>query len=231
MIITFVLECILSLLSGYIAYIVTNNIYFLVAVAILFIGYFAFVEFSLKKNYKMKNIKANDLNIFIHDFIASICCNGSIDKAIKEAYANASGYLKEEIDSVSEFKGIKKLESLTRYFSSSFYQLFLKCASSFEKGDSLSSFYYLYSENNRLLKAKETEKKKLIKSFFEFAITWIVAFIILLIARYAISNFIASLSKNFIYLVGIGAFFLFFMFSIHLFITTTNRSKNIYEQN
>ncbi len=219
----YVIYLLVSLLSSFASYYLTNNILFLIVTLFIFLAFFLIFELCFFRKEKNKIKKGKDLNVFIHDFFLTYCVNFSIEEAMQNGSIRTSKSFQENLKMLDEFKMMEKLEKLTDYFSSSLYFLFLKTVNYCENmsEDRVKTISFLLEENNRYILNESNLEKRIAKAFGEFAILWIISFLILIILRFSINNYFAKLSTNIIYLSGIAIYFLFFLFSIYLFMQVT----------
>lgn len=232
MIFDYVIYVMVSLLSSLASYYLTNNIYFLVGTAAIYLAYFLIYEFFFKRKERVKLKRNKDLTTFIHDFFLAYSVDYSLDNALLAAQENASSGLKEQIEMLKEFKGEEKLERLSDYFPSSLYQLFLKtihlCNNYSE--DRVKTISFLLEENNRYIFNQKILQKSIWRGLIEFSLLWIISFSILIIVRFAVNSYFDRIIKTWIYLIGIAFYFAFFLFSIHLFMQATHGRIKHYEQ-
>lgn len=217
------------LVSGLVAgssYLMSNNLIFTLVTLALFLLYF----FLYARYYQAKHIKQNkanhDLSTFIHDFIYGYAKNNSLKEGLNEATVNVSYTLVEHLKLLEEYPILDRLEQLSGYFNSPFYLLFLDTVrGAHESGnDILKSGTFLLEENDRLIHERKNSDRHTLKALGEFALLWLIAFLVLIILRFAITNQFTYISTSWIYLVGLGIFYAFFMFSLYLFTYVNKRS-------
>ena len=232
MIFDYIIYVLVSTLVGLASYYLTSNVYFLVVTLGVYLIYFIIYELLFKRKTRSRLEKNKDLTTFIHDFFLAYNVDFSIANAINKSKNNASRQLKERLKMVSEFKAMEQLERLTDYFSSSLYQLFLKTLylSENNREDHAKTISFLLEENNRFMLNQKALKRNIVRALIEFSLLWIVSFLILIIMRFAINNYFNKIITLGIYLGGVAAYFIFFLFSIHLFMHATNGSIKRYEQ-
>ncbi|MCQ2794749.1 MAG: hypothetical protein MJ214_00895 [Bacilli bacterium] len=232
MIFDYVIYIMVSLLAGLAGYYLTNNLYFLIGTMVIYLAYFVIYEFLFKRKERLQLMHNKDLTTFIHDFFLAYSVDYSLDNALLAAQENVSASLKEQVKMLEEFKGEEKLERLTDYFSSSLYQLFLKtisiCNNKSEEHDKAISF--LLEENNNYLLNQKVLQKSIWRALVEFSLLWIISFSVLIVIRFAVNSYFDQITKTGIYLIGIIFYFVFFLFSIHLFMRATRGRIKRYEE-
>lgn len=232
MIFDYIIYVLVSTLAGLASYYLTSNVYFLLGTLGAFLIYFIVYELLFKRKARIRLEKNKDLTTFIHDFFLAYNIDFSLTNAINASKNNVSRQLKERLKMTSEFKEMEQLERLTDYFTSSLYQLFLKTIYLSENNSEnrTKTISFLLEENNRFLLNQKVLKKNIVKALIEFSLLWIVSFLILIIMRFAINNYFNKVITLGIYLGGVAIYFIFFLFSIHLFMHATNGSIKRYEQ-
>lgn len=232
MIFDYVIYGLVALLSALASFYLTNNLYFLIGTFLIYAIYFVIYEMMFKRKARVTSNHKKDLTTFIHDFFLSYSVDFVLDNAINAAQSNVSNALKEQIKMLDEFKGMDKLERLTEYFSSSLYQLFLKTISLCESNslDRDQTITFLLEENNRYIFNQKIMQRNILRSFVEFSLLWIVSFLIMIIVRFAVNSYFDKVAHVWFYLLGIGIYFAFFLFSIHLFLQSTHGRIKRYEQ-
>lgn len=232
MLVDYVIYGLLSILSALASFYLTNNIYFLLITFIVFLGYFVFFELHFKRKERKQYSRNKDLNIFIHDFFIDYSVKPNLTNAINSASQNVSNHLKEEIKLLEEFSPSEKLDHLSKYFSSSLYQLFIKTIYLCEDrhDDVMKTAGFLLEENEQAILSQKKMNRNLWRSLCEFSLLWAVSFIILIMIRFAINNYFIVISQTWFYQLGVGCYFLFFLISIHLFLFASHGSVKRYEQ-
>ena len=232
MIFDYIIYIMVTLLSGLASYYLTNNFYILIGTFVIYFAYFLIYEILFKRKERRRLTRNKDLTIFIHDFFLVYSVDFSLDKAISNSQANVSYHLKEQFRMLKEFTSQEQLDRLADYFNSSLYQLFLKTIdlSINYSEDRIKTISFLLEENNRYVYQQKILQKSIWRSLCEFSMLWIVSFLILITLRFAINNYFANLAHAWFYLAGVILYFLFFLFSIHLFMRSTNGSIKRYEQ-
>lgn len=209
--------------------ITSGNLIFAVVVFVLFALYFILYERLVNLARDKKNKKDLDLNIFIHDFILAYSHHSSLEEAINQSTINVSYPLVEHLKLLEEYDIMERLNQLSSYFNDPFYQLFLQTITlaNENKSDILKSGNFLLEENDRIIHERKLKNKNVYKALGEFILLWAVSFLVLLIMRFAINNHFAKISSSWIYLLGLGIYYAFFLLSIYLFMYTANRSLKI----
>ncbi|MCQ2792586.1 MAG: hypothetical protein MJ208_03590 [Bacilli bacterium] len=232
MVVDYFIYCLISLLAGVASFYLTDNLYFLIFTFLIYLLSFIAFEVILKRKARIHREHHKDLTIFIHDLFLPYSANVSLEESIAYANKNVSMRLQEEIKLLDEFKGEEKLDRLTNYFHSSLYSLFLKtihlCETS--SGEKIQTISFLLEENNRYIFQNKTFQKNAWRSLCEFALLWIVSFLILIIIRFAINSYFSAIVQAWFYLFGIGIYFFFFLLSVHLFMYVTYQGEKNNEQ-
>ena len=158
---------------------------------------------------------------FINNFVISLNIKGSLNAAMQSGYETANEATKEIIDSIKEMNEEEKLTYLTKYFRFDLYHLFVDTIILWneEGGDILKMSRFLVEQirlkEEYLLTCQSIHKTKTI----EFAILWSIALSILVVLRFALSQFFSYILHTIIYQVSIVVIMLFFLLSIYLLVS------------
>ena len=209
-----------ALISG-ISFIMTNSIYFVIGIAIVYIIYFLLIGNVFIRKY-FKNIKRFDSCYnFMNTFLIGVNLKGNLYQAFEYVEQIMD---KDYLDIYNGIKGLKdeeKLEYLSSYYPYDIYRIFLQLIKVFK----ISKIDIIQLSNNLVNEARQindslTKKRNLNRNkVIEFSILWIFSLVILVILRFTLSRFFVQLSSNLIYLISIGIYFAFLLISIHYLIT------------
>lgn len=216
-----VLYLIICLLFGVVCFISTNNI--IVSGIVVGVSALYFIIFAERKISKsLDNVECfHECYRFINSFLISINVKGSLPFAFETVKPAMSDKYLSIIDGISEMNENEKLEYLSKYYHFHIYSLFLNVINLWQEqgGDILQLSSYLIEEARNVeeyvVNAQRISKRKL----FEFSTLWLFSLAILVILRYALTQFFPFLSKQLYYPICIGIFFLFILFSTHVIIS------------
>ena len=207
-----------SIVFSGVAFVSTNNLIVTICVGLASFIYFFFIGSKVVKKTNVKIQRFHECYYFINNFIVSLSIKGSV----KNALESASNYVSNELDSVlngiKDLSELEKVRYLQKYFKFHLYALFVDLLYVYidEGGDILKMSNYLINQSRiteeYIIKASQMNKRKI----FEFITLWIFSLIILIVLRFALSQFYSFLVKQIFYQIGVGVIFLFILFSIHI---------------
>ena len=230
MITFYIVYFLISLLLGITAYLVTNNVVFLIITSLVFFAYFFLTEHFYKKKQRIQRNLDNDLINFIHDFLISYVSDNDLEKAYNYTKNSVSPKLSEEMNMLDNYKVVERLDNLSNYFKNDLYNLFLtSIKNSLSLEDKTISTSFVLEESNHFALERKLINKHIYFSMCEFILLWAVSFLILITVRFAITNNFAKLSSSWFYLLGVAAYFLIFLLNLYLFNQGIKRSEKYYE--
>jgi len=213
-----------SSLTSFLSLLLTNKILFAIIIFLFNLGLFILCEYTFIKKENNRLILEKDLYYFIHDFYLGYMKNSSLKEAFNFANLHVSNKLLEQIKVLDEYDELEKLNRLSSYFNNNFYLSFVKSISN--NNDSIKyGFINIINENNDKEINNKTINKYLYRSLIEYIIMWLIAFLLILIIRLLIHNQFSKIGNSLFYLIGIGVFFIVFIFSNYYFIKTYYKNK------
>lgn len=224
---TLIVLLIISLISGVIAFISTNNYYISIGVIVAFFIYLCIANKFLLSKYIDQTTKIHECFDFINSFIISMSVKNSLAEAFEISTINVSGHFKEEILHIEKLEVIDKINYLNRYFIFDIYQMFLNILSTYldQGGDILNMSKLLLQELTRIEMLQIEYDSRSKKKIFEFSTLWFFTYIILLFVRIALTEFYDRIVASPIYLVSICFFFAFVLLSIHFVLSSYTGMK------
>ena len=211
----------ISLVFGIVSFIATNNFIVTIIVMLISLLYFLIIANPLIKKSSILIYRYHECYRFINSFLISLNVKGSLSYAFDNVKPSMTEEYLSIIDGIKEMNDNEKLDYLSRYFTFHVYSLFLNIVSLWEEqgGDILSLSSYLINEARNveeyLINVQRISRTKII----EFSSLWMFALLILIILRFALSQFFAYITNLVYYPIAIGLFFAFILFSIHILIT------------
>ena len=209
---------IVSLLCGLICFLSTTDI--LLGVLVLAIYILVFILLINKKfvRYNTKIKRFHSCYLFINNYIVAL----SIKKSLKTALETTSLTLDDDFNdlykSITQFDEIDKLKYFSNFYKFDVYNLFVDVIRVWcdEGGDILSMTHnlsnYLRENEEFIVTCQALHKKRLT----EFIILWSFSFAILLILRFALSQFYSMMVGQIFFKIGIFAIFIFALLSFFL---------------
>ena len=209
---------IITIIFTAVTYIGTSNIIAAVVVFVISLLYFLLFARPLFNKYIIKTNRFHQCYHFINTFIVSLSIKSSLPGAYESAMAAMGDNFITNEENLDTFDQKEKLENLNKYFHFHTFSLFLDLIDIYEEqgGDILSMSHYLLEEN-RLVEEYIAENNSIArKKITEFAILWFLTLLIIIILRFALSQFYNSLTKQMFYVIGIAGVMVFALATIHI---------------
>ena len=216
--ITIILGTIISLVFGAVAYISSSNI---IATAVSFgisLIYFLAIASQMVRRYQTKITRYHECYQFCNTFLVSLSIKGAIKSALESTFETMPQLFNKKVIGMEEFNEDEKLQYLAQYFKFNTYSLFLNIVNlwSEQGGDILNMSQHLINET-RLTEEYITEANRLsIKHILEFAILWIFSLAILVILRFALSQFYGKIAKQTYFPIALSGIILFALLTVHI---------------
>lgn len=211
---------IISLIVASISYVALENIFIAVAVFVIYLAVCFLMIVPRFKNYELIKNRYHECYHFINNFIITLSIKKSITGALETTvYSMPSTFvdLYNGIDNLSENE---KLEYLSTYFQFYDYSLFLQIINIWQEegGDILSMSKYLIGNirhNEEYISQVDTLAKR---KYVEIAILWTISLAIVVILRFALSEFYGKVKGQLLYIVSISMVFAFVLLTIYLLV-------------
>lgn len=217
----------LSLVTAVLCFLTTENIYFSLALFLLFILYFFIFQFKKLNKYFSLISRVHSCCFFINAFLITL----SVKESFSEGYASGlkvkDSRLQLFANELKDITDYEKVKYLRNYFKLAIYKMFLNVLEIYQdQGGNI-----LNMSDNLIRECTRTEKTLLdsynlgIKHLVEFIVLWALSFGILLFLKFGIGDFYNKMLNNPIFSPLIFVFFFIFLFSIHFFLKSfTNLS-------
>lgn len=210
----------ISIIVALIALLTSNNIFVCIGVIGVYLIYYFVFGRRIVKKYIEKSDKVHQCYYFVTTFILTLSIKESLDDAFDSATRNANADFTKILDQLNEMNVDEKIDYLAKYFTYSFYHMFLRIIHLYEEqgGNVLKMSESLLNESIRIEETmKESEnigKKKAV----EFFILWALSFAVVLFMRFALQDFYMSMLKSIPFFVILITFYILFIVSIHFYI-------------
>ncbi|MCR5505849.1 MAG: hypothetical protein K6F07_02510 [Bacilli bacterium] len=216
--IAIIIGTIISLIFGVVTYVSTSNlIATAVSFAISFI-YFLAIAGQMIKKYQLKINRYHECYQFCNTFLVSLSIKGAIKSAIDSTMETMPSNFKKKTMGMEEFNEEEKLQFLAQYFKFNTYGLFLNIVNlwSEQGGDILDMASHLINET-RLTEEYIVESNRLaIKHVLEFAILWVFSLVILVVLRFALSQFYEKMIRQAYFPFAVVGILMFALATIHV---------------
>ena len=202
-----------SLFAGVFCFFITRNLYFSIAVLLLYILFF-FLYISPKRAKFKRNISRSYEAInFINNFIISLSVSCSLPKALENAKNSGSLNLKLQIESLSHLDVEKQIEYLYKYFEIPIYGVFINIIQQFvfNGGDILSISQLLIRDSRGIENRLNEFEQKSMRYFKELISSWGLSFLILGAIHISLANLYKEIYDLPSYPLLISVFFVLFL--------------------
>lgn len=210
---------------GIVAYLSTSNFIVMGIVFALTLLYFIIFANKILNKYKVKISRFHECYYFVNNFVVSLSVKGSFSAAFESVIGYGGDSFKSVLETISELPDMEKLKYLQKYFKFHVYKLFIDLLDVFieEGGDIIKMSQYLINDM-RMIEEYIIQTDSMTKRrSFEFITLWTFSLMILVFLRFALSQFYSHIIGKLFFLIGIGVFFAFILFSCHILFTKINK--------
>lgn len=213
-----VIGVVISIIFGVSGFLASGNIIVGVISLALPMIYFLLIARKMIFKYETKINRFRECYHFINNFVVSLSIKNSVSSALEsviETMPNKDFVLNENVDL---FSVKEKIQYFSNYFRFHVYSLFIDLINLFEEqgGNILEMSRYLLEETRQIedyiFRCQNISRKKMV----EFAILWFLTLAIMVVMRFALSQFFSTISKQVFFPLGIGAIIIFALVSIHI---------------
>ena len=213
-----ILYFIVPVIMGVLCYLSSNNIFVSLGVLAVSLMYFLVLFMNRFYKYRLNNDRFRSCYNFVNNFIITLSIKLTLSGALESVTSSMNDEFKEDYQGIEHLTDMEKLKYLKKYFPFHVYELFLNIVSLYEErgGNILDMSSYLLEElrnqNEYLIKTSSMA----IRKWVEFAILWFLSLAILVLLRFALSQFFMKISTQLFYQISLSAIFLFVLVSIEI---------------
>ncbi|MCQ2776633.1 MAG: hypothetical protein MJ217_02830 [Bacilli bacterium] len=199
----------------------TNNLIIAGIVALVCFIYFAFFASPQINKYTSKLKSFKDANQFINNFIVSLSIQPVIDVAIDHSLSILDDGFKENLTGIEQLSGIEKLKYLCNCFPFHFYSLFVDIVTLWQEqgGDILKMSNFLINDMRQTSEYVSTVEQMNTKKTIEFSMLWVFSLAVLIVIRFALSQFYSLIINKPVFIAGVIILFVFIIFSFQILIS------------
>ena len=221
-----IIYSLISIIFGFIAYLSSNNYIAGVAVLLLTLVYFFLFFMKRLKNYVLQNRRFKSSFNFINSFIVSLSIKLTIPGALESVVPTMDEDFKQEYVGLKHLSDDEKLDYLKKYYHFHIYELFLNVVALYEErgGNIFDMSNFLMQEARNQYEYTLKCEKMAIHKWLEFVVLWALALGIMVLLRFALSQFFDLLASKFYYVLAVIVEFVFLLFSVELL---SRRSFNV----
>lgn len=204
-----------------ICYLALDNFIIAVLPAALSLVYFGFFAEPQINKYKKKIETFEKCYQFINNYLVALSIQPALDVAYEHSMSTLDSSFIEKVGDINQFNAGEKLRYLSNYFPFHCYKLFVDLVDMWQEqgGDILKMSNYLTNQMAQINEYISTCKQMSSKKVVEFVILWIFSLAILVVLRFALSQFYSMLVTKSIYQMGIVAIFGLCILSVQLLIS------------
>lgn len=218
---------ILSIMVGVVCYLTTLNLYFSIALFVIFAGYFLLFQCKRFKKYFSIKRRVHSCYFFINSFVITMSVKESYEEGYRSGLRLKDSKLELYTNEIEEFAPYERVRYLRNYFQLAIYKMFLNVLEIYQDqgGNILTMSENLVRECTRVEKTLIESSNLGIKHLIEFIVLWALSFGVLLFLKFGIGDFYNQMLSNPIFAPLILVFFFIFLISIHFFLKSfTNLS-------
>lgn len=216
----YIIYLIIPLICGLLNYFVTLNLIY--SLIIIFIGLIVLYFFNDKQisSFIKKDTKTRDCLMFINNFIITLSINQSINETYSILKESFSKGLLNQSKMIAHLNEEEQIHYLAKYFDLNVYEVFLNLLDQYiyNGGDILKIAQILLFDIRSTEDMLENHLSTLVKKIVEFASLWGMSFLIVLIIKFSLTNFLSDILSSNLFLIGLLIFFLIFYINLTIFI-------------
>ena len=224
----FIIFFIISLVMAGASYLATDNYIMLGAVFIVYISLSLLFYIPRIVNFESQCQRFHECYHFISNFIISLSIKKSINASLENVALSMGKDFQEmmgKLDNMMEKDKIKYLAG--SYFPFHVYKLFLQVIDLYEEegGDILEMSKYLLQEARNSEEYITTCRSLATHKYIEISWLWAATVLIIVLLRFTLKDFYASIKEQLFFLIALAVIFLFIAFSIFVLIKRGTETK------
>ena len=211
------ISIVISVVIGIITFLASNNYIIAVIALVIYLLYFLIFARKIFNKYQTKIVRFYECYHFINTFIVSLSIKSSLSSAYETAILTIDKEHVKELETIDSFEINDWLNHLNKYFKFHIFSLFIDLININEEqgGNILEQSKYLLEElrlNEEYISEGTLISKR---KMTEFAILWVLTYVIMVFMRFALSSFFQNISKQLFFIIGILLIDVFCLLSIH----------------
>lgn len=210
----------ISLVIGIITYLALENIFITIAIFAVYLLITTLLLLPKFKKYDETKNRYHECYHFINNFIITLSIKKSLSGALETTVGSMNSEFIDMFNGLENMSENEKLNYLSTYFQFSDYSLFLEIIDIWleEGGDIISMSKYLISNirhnEEYLIKSESISKRK----YVEIAILWAISLSIIVVLRFALSEFYGKVKGQILYIASISLILAFALLTIVLLV-------------
>lgn len=211
------ISIVISVVIGVITFLASNNYIIAIIALVIYLLYFLIIARKIINKYQTKIVRFYECYHFINTFIVSLSIKSSLSSAYETAILTIDKEHVKELETIDSFEINDWLNHLNKYFKFHIFSLFIDLININEEqgGNILEQSKYLLEElrlNEEYISEGTLISKR---KMTEFAILWVLTYVIMVFMRFALSSFFQNISKQLFFIIGILLIDVFCLLSIH----------------
>ena len=211
------ISIVISVVIGVITFLASNNYIIAIIALVIYLLYFLIFARKIFNKYQTKIVRFYECYHFINTFIVSLSIKSSLSSAYETAILTIDEEHVKELETIDSFEINDWLNHLNKYFKFHIFSLFIDLININEEqgGNILEQSKYLLEElrlNEEYISEGTLISKR---KMTEFAILWVLTYVIMVFMRFALSSFFQNISKQLFFIIGILLIDVFCLLSIH----------------
>ena len=211
------LACLLlSCVVASIAYLASSSMLLALLVLVSYFGVTVLLCLPRFRLLQRKRQARKDCFRFMNSFITTCSVTSSLIKSFEVACEGATGDMKEALSGTDGNKVEDRLSFLSPYFQSPLYEVFLSVVFIYQNrgGDILALSSALLEEAAKVEADGDKRLKGGASRMLKHGLLWVMSLGIVAFLRFALSSFYGQLLVSSTYLLSLGFYFVFLLFSL-----------------
>jgi len=210
----------ISLAVAVVAYLALENIFVSIGILALYLVTTILLLLPKFKKYDIVKNRYHECYHFINNFIITLSIKKSISGALETTVGSMNSEFVDMFNGLENMSENEKLDYLATYFEFYDYSLFLQIVYIWQEegGDIISMSKYLISNirhnEEYLTKTESISKRK----YVEIGILWTISLSIVVVLRFALSEFYEKVKGQILYVASISIILAFALLTIFLLV-------------
>ena len=224
----FIIFLVISLIMAAASYIATDNYFMLGGVFIVYVALSLLFYIPRLTNFEKQCERFHECYHFISNFIISLSIKKAIKAALENVVLSMDNEFQEMMNRLDNMLEKEKIKSLgDSYFPFHVYKLILQIIDLYEEegGDILEMSKYLLQEARNSEEYISTCRNLARHKYFEISWLWAATIVIIVLLRFTLKDFYASIKNQPFFLISLAAIFVFIALSIFVLIKRGTDAK------
>lgn len=212
---------IISLVIGVVSYIALENIIIAISIFVIYLIVSLLLVEPMLKKYSQTKSRYHECYHFINNFIISLSIKKSISGALETTVGSMNPEFVDLYNGLENMSENEKLDYLSSYFVFYDYSLFLQVINIWQEqgGDIIQMSKYLIGNvrhNEEYISKFDTITRR---KYTEIGILWTISLAIVVILRFALTDFYMKVKGQIVYIIAISIVFAFALLTIYMLVS------------